>query len=98
MPIHFSTNKDIINSPFFSFELGADVNLGDLSCGIHCDAGRHLQLLVAAPVIHRSLSPRPALPGGCSGNNLGLILTSSINVSLKVTRNAFSSLVPSVVD
>ena len=32
MPIHFSTNKDIIISPFFSFELGDDANLGDLSC------------------------------------------------------------------
>ena len=32
MPIHFSTNKDIIIFPFFSFELGDDANLGDLSC------------------------------------------------------------------
>ena len=31
-PIHFSTNKDIIIFPFFSFELGDDANLGDLSC------------------------------------------------------------------
>ena len=78
MPIHFSTNKDIIISPFFSFELGDDANLGDLSCGTHCDTGRHLQLLVAAPVIHRSLSP--LLGQHCLADVPATILNSSWQV------------------
>ena len=78
MPIHFSTNKDIIIFSFFSFELGDDANLGDLSCGIHCDAGRHLQLLVAAPVIHRPLSP--LLGQHCLADVPATILNSSWQV------------------
>ena len=78
MPIHFSTNKDIIIFPFFSFELGDDANLGDLSCGTHCDTGRHLQLLVATPVIHRPLSP--LLGQHCLADVPATILNSSWQV------------------